>query len=91
MKNKPITKRWLKIKKLLEENTNGKTEYGSNFPIDGELDTLCMELLRDLGEITDQNGFDYILEGVRLDIWKDRVWITIENAGLLEDIAWKTE
>jgi hypothetical protein len=26
-----------------------------------------------------------------MDLWKERIWSLIENAGLLQDIAWKVE
>ena len=31
IKKMPITAKWLKIKKMYEENTNGKREFGENF------------------------------------------------------------
>ncbi len=34
-----ITPKWVEIKKMYEDGTNGSKEYGKNFPIDGELDT----------------------------------------------------
>lgn len=86
-----LTPKWLVIKKIYEENTNGSSEYGTNFPIDGEFDKLCYEFLDMISEITLRNGFNSTIEGVKMDIWKERIWITIEKAGLLEDIAWKLD
>ena len=33
----------------------------------------------------------FTVEGVHLNLWKERIWAVIENAGLLQDIAWKTD
>ena len=35
-----LTAEWLTIKSMYEANTNGSNKYGTNFPIDGELDHL---------------------------------------------------
>jgi hypothetical protein len=87
-----LTPKWLVIKEMFEKNTNDSTEYGSNFPIGGELDQLCHEFIDILGEITMRNGFDYVVEGTHLDIWKtQRIWLVVEKAGLLEQIAWKSD
>ena len=86
-----VTPKWLKIKSMYEQNTNGSDKYGTNFEIGGELDTLALELVDMLGEITQQQGFDCIVEDVKMDLWKERVWSLIENAGLLPEIAWKDD
>jgi hypothetical protein len=92
IKKDVLTPKWLVIKEMFEKNTNGSSEYGTNFPIGGELDTLCYEFLDMVAEITLRNGFNCVVEGVRMDIWKsERVWNIIEKAGLLEDIAWKLD
>jgi hypothetical protein len=26
-----------------------------------------------------------------MNLWKERIWSLVENAGLLQDIAWKTD
>ncbi len=86
-----VTPKWLKIKEMYEQSTNGSNQYGTNFEIGGELDELALELVDMLGEITQQQGFDCVVEGVKMDLWKERVWSLIENAGLLPEIAWKDE
>ena len=86
-----ITPKWLKIKAMYEQGTNGSNKYGTNFEIGGELDELALELVDMLGEITQQQGWDCVVEGVKMDLWKERVWSLIENAGLLPEIAWKDE
>jgi len=86
-----ITPKWLVIKSMYEAGTNGSDEYGSNFEIGGELDELCDEFIDMIGEITHQKGFDYIAEGVHLNLWKERIWSLVENAGLLPNIAWKDD
>ena len=86
-----VTPKWLQIKEMYEQGTNGSNKYGTNFEIGGELDELALELVDMLGEITQQQGFDCVIEGVKMDLWKERVWSLIENAGLLPEIAWKDE
>tara|TARA_Y100000389_G_C17442602_1_gene509545 strand:- start:944 stop:1339 length:396 start_codon:yes stop_codon:yes gene_type:complete len=86
-----ITHRWLNIKAMYENGTNGSDKYGTNFPIGGELDILAYNFVNDLGALTVRNGYDYVIEDVKLDLWKERIWCLIENAGLLKDIIWKEE
>jgi hypothetical protein len=86
-----VTPQWLKIKAIYEAGTNGSSKYGTNFEIGGELDELSLEFVNMLGEITQKFGWDCIVEGVKMDLWKERIWALIENAGLLADIAWKDE
>jgi hypothetical protein len=86
-----VTPKWLQIKTMYEQGTNGSNKYGTNFEIGGELDTLALELVDMLGEITQHQGFDCIVEDVKMDLWKERVWSLIENAGLLPEIAWKDD
>lgn len=83
-KIKPITEKFNTIKSIYKASTNGRTKYGENFPIDGELDNLCQEFLLDLVKLTKEGGYNQIIEGMELDSWKDRIWTVIENAGLLE-------
>ena len=52
---------------------------------------MSMEFVEMLGVLTRKFGWDYIIEDVSLDLWKERIWSLIENAGLLQDIAWKLE
>ena len=86
-----VTPKWQKIKAMYEAGTNGSSKYGTNFEIGGELDELSLEFVNMLGELTQKLGWDCIVEGVKMDLWKERIWAVIENAGLLADIAWKDE
>ena len=86
-----LTPKWQEIKSMYEAETNGSNTYGENFPIDGELDMLTQHFVGYIGEITEKRGFDTILEGTKMDLWKERIWALIENAGLLPNIAWKDE
>ena len=86
-----LTPKWQEIKAMFESNTNGSKEYGENFPIDGELDELTQHFIGMLGAITLKQGFDTVVEGVKMDLWKERIWSVVENAGLLPNIAWKDE
>lgn len=86
-----VAPKWLKIKEMYENGTNGSDKYGTNFPIGGELDMLTSEFIHELGEMTQRNGYDFIVDEVKLDLWKDRIWCLVENAGLLREIAWKEE
>ena len=83
-KIKPITEKFNKIKSIYKTSTNGRTKYGENFEIGGELDVLCQEFLVEMVKLTNEGGFNQIVEGVELDAWKDRIWNLYENAGLLE-------
>ena len=69
----------------------GSDKYGTNFPIGGELDILALELVDLLGEITQDWGWDCVVEDIKMDLWKERVWSLIENAGLLPEIAWRDD
>ena len=86
-----ITPKWIKIKGIYKTNTNGSDKYGTNFPVDGELDKLSTEFIEMLGIITREFGWNYTVEDVPLDLWKERIWSLVENAGLLPEIAWKDE
>jgi hypothetical protein len=86
-----ITPKWFQIKSMYEAETNGSSKYGTNFEIGGELDLLAEELIHMLGEITQKMGFDCVVEGVKMDLWKERIWTLVENAGLLPEIAWRDE
>jgi len=86
-----VTPKWLKIKEMYEQGTNGSNKYGTNFEIGGELDILASEFVDILGLITQKFGWDCVVEGVKMDLWKERGWSLIENAGLLPEIAWKDE
>jgi len=86
-----INTKWLEIKNLFDSKTNRSKEYGSNFPIEGELHKLCDEFIDLLAQITMKFGYKCEVEGITMDLWKDRVWVVYENAGLLQPIAWKLE
>ena len=86
-----LTPKWQEIKAMYEAGTNGSSEYETNFPLDGELDELTQHFVGYLTVITIQRGFECIVEEVHMNLWKERIWNLIENAGLLPNIAWKDE
>lgn len=86
-----LTPKWLVVKTIYEQGTNGSDKYGTNFTIGGELDKLTREFVDIIGEFTHEFGWDCVIEGVKMDLWKERIWSLIENAGLLPDIAWKDD
>jgi len=86
-----LTPKWLVVKEMYETGTNGSDKFGSNFPVDGELNELSSEFTDILGELTRQFGWDCVIEGVKMDLWKERIWSLIENAGLLPEIAWRDD
>jgi len=91
MKKLVLTNEWVEIKEMFEANTNGCEDYGKNFEIGGKLDILTRSFLDRLGDLTTLNGYDIIVDGVKMDLWKERIWSVIENAGLLAPIAWKID
>ncbi len=86
-----ITPKWSEIRKLFKENTNGSSKYQENFEVGGDLDTLTEEFIFLLGRITEEIGYNCTIEGVKLDLWKERIWTIIEKAGLLPPIAWRDD
>ena len=86
-----LTPKWLVVKTMYENGTNGSDKYGTNFDIGGELDKLTREFIDIIVEYTHQFGWDCVIEGVKMDLWKERIWSLVENAGLLPEIAWKDE
>ena len=86
-----VTPKWQKIKAMYEAGTNGSDKYGTNFEIEGELDVLCCEFIDMVGEITADRGFDCVVEDIKMDLWKERIWSLVENAGLLPEIAWRDD
>ena len=86
-----LTPKWLVVKEMYETGTNGSDKFGDNFPVDGELNELASEFTDILGELTRQFGWDCVIEGVKMDLWKERIWSLIENAGLLPEIAWRDD
>ena len=76
---------------MYEAGTNGSDKYGTNFEIEGELDLMCHEFIDMMGEITQDRGFDCVVEDIKMDLWKERIWSLVENAGLLPEIAWRDD
>jgi hypothetical protein len=83
----PITDKFNQIKSIYKSGTNGNSEYSKNFEIGGELDILCQEFILELAKLTNEGGYNQIIEGIELDSFKDRIWNLYENAGLLEGIG----
>ena len=86
-----LTNEWVEIKEMFEAETNGNEEYGKNFEIGGELDILTRSFLDRLGDITTLRGYNCVIDDIKMDLWKERIWSVIENAGLLAPIAWKLD
>lgn len=72
----PITNQFLTLKDMFKDGVTNLEEF----------DYLSAKLLVDLTELT-ENGVkgDEKIEGVKLDLWKDRVWHLIERIGLLPE------
>lgn len=72
----PITNQFLEIKQM------SKTDDCDLEVFDG----LCSKLLVDLARLTEDgmSGDDEI-EGVKLDLWKDRVWHLLEKMKILPE------
>lgn len=86
-----VTPKWVEIKEMYEKGTNGSDKYGTNFPVDGELNELSNKFVDILGELTRQFGWECVIEEVHMNLWKERIWSLIENAGLLPEIAWRDD
>tara|TARA_R110000744_G_scaffold272021_1_gene385061 strand:- start:227 stop:634 length:408 start_codon:yes stop_codon:yes gene_type:complete len=86
-----VTPKWVEIKEMYEKGTNGSDKYGTNFELKGELDVLASEFVDILGELTRQFGWGCVIEDIKMDLWKERIWSLIENAGLLPEIAWRDD
>ena len=91
MKKQFLTPKWLEIKLMYENGTNGSDKYGTNFKVRGELDNLTRDFIDIIGEFTREFGWDCIIEDVKMDLWKERIWSLVENAGLLPEIVWKDD
>ena len=91
MKKQFLTPKWLEIKLMYENGTNGSDKYGTNFKVRGELDNLTRDFIDIIGEFTREFGWDCVIEDVKMDLWKERIWSLVENAGLLPEIAWKDD
>ena len=79
----PIAQEWAEIKSIYDTNTNRNHTYGENFEIGGELDLMIGEFIEKLGKLTEHYGYRCIIDGIKMDLWKDRIWNLCENAGLL--------
>ena len=92
-----VTPMWLDIKEFYTKNTKTKSKantaprYGTNFPINGELDKMCHEFIYLMGALTLEFGYECIIEDIKMDLWKERIWSLVENAGLLPEIAWRDD
>jgi len=91
MKKQFVTPKWLEIKEMYELGTNGSDKYGTNFPVKGELNDLTTDFIDIVGELTRQFGFECVIEDIHMNLWKERIWSLIENAGLLPEIAWRDD
>ena len=69
----PIEAKWLNIKTKFK---SGK--YDLN-----ELDELTSDLIAHLSQLTERDISE--IDGVRIDLYKDRVWNVIEHIGLLPE------
>ena len=68
-----ITPMWDKCKNALAEN---------NLEL---ADDLLMTLIFNLGEYTIKGFKDAdVIEGVKLEVWKERAWFSLQNAGLMD-------
>ena len=86
-----LTPMWVEIKELYEKETNGSDRYGKNFEIGGELDIKCTDFIDKIGTLTREFGWECVLEDVHMNLWKERIWSLVENAGLLPEIAWRDD
>jgi hypothetical protein len=72
-KTNVVTPMWSKCRKALDEN---------NLEL---ADDLLMTLIFKLGEYTLKGYKDAdVIEGVKLEVWKERSWFSLENAGLMD-------
>ena len=86
-----VTPMWLEIKEMYQKDTNKSDKYGSNFPVGGELDTRCHEFIDLMGKLTHEFGGYCTIEDIEMNLWKERIWSLVENAGLLPEIAWRDD
>ena len=72
-KTNVVTPMWSKCRKALDEN---------NLEL---ADDLLMTLIFKLGEYTIKGYKDEDkIEGVKLEVWKERAWFSLQNAGLMD-------
>ena len=69
----PIEAKWLNIKTKFKSN-----EYDLN-----ELDKLTSDLIAHLAQLSERGITE--IDGVRIDLYKDRTWNIIEHIGLLPE------
>ena len=68
-----IEKKWLTIKSKSKED---------NYDLE-ELDNLTCDLIAHLAQLTDRNITE--VDGISVDLYKDRVWWVVEKIGLLPE------
>lgn len=72
----PITNQFLDLKQMFKSGVEDIEAF----------ENLSGQLLVTLAELTGEGySGDEVIEGVKLDLWKDRVWHLIERAGLLPE------
>jgi len=69
----PIEVKYLDLKKRFK---------AKEMPIE-EVDLITCELIAELARLTEKNVTE--INGVSIDLYKDRVWWIVENAGLLPE------
>ena len=43
------------------------------------------------GKLTHEFGGYCTIEDIEMNLWKERIWSLVENAGLLPEIAWRDD
>lgn len=72
----PITNQFLDLKQMFKSGVKDIEVF----------ENLSGQLIITLAELTGEGySGDEIIEGVKLDLWKDRVWHLVERAGLLPE------
>lgn len=72
--NNSITKLWNKAKDQIAQGKINEADENLDY---------CLVILAKKS-LAGAKGTD-LLEGVKMDVWYERVWMTIENAGLLPE------
>ena len=44
-----------------------------------------------MGKLTHEFGGYCTIEDIEMNLWKERIWSLVENAGLLPEIAWRDD
>jgi len=73
IKKNPIEAKWLRIKTAYK---SGDFDYN-------ELDSMTSDLIGHLAQLTERGITE--IDGVRIDLYKDRTWNIIEHLGLLPE------